>query len=195
MLDDTWPQYISVRVVIFILQWLGPCFLGYTAWIFANAWPEVPAINGFRVWGLAESLFFLFFLWYRRHLQRDAVHPPLRSMKQRKALFAKVRREVHDPDKFLSGWFRGAKPETIGREDLRSFLNWTFWDGRAGPADHKELEYYMNKVEAMMRKPFTPGHGQAKGLRLTLDPIEMECRTLFWYFLVRCANTVCAVGG
>ena len=106
-----------------------------------------------------------------------------------------MRREVHDPDKFLSGWFRGANPETIGREELRSFLNWTFWDGRAGPADHKELEYYMNKVEAMMRKPFAQGRGAAKGLRLTLDPIEMECRTLFWYFLVRCANAVCAVGG
>lgn len=105
-------------------------------------------------------------------------------MKQRKALFAKVRRAVHDPDRFLSGWFRGAKPETIGREDLRSFLNWAFWDGRAGASDQKELEYYMNKVEAMMRKPFAPGHGAAKSLRLTLDPIEMEIRTLSWYSLV-----------
>jgi hypothetical protein len=185
MLDDTWAHYIGVRVVVFVLQWQGPCFLGYTGYIFANAWPEFPAISGFRIWCVAESIFFLFFLWYRRHLQRDAVHPPLRSMKQRKALFAKVRREVHDPDRFLSGWFRGAKPETIGREDLRSFLNWAFWDGRAGASDQKELEYYMNKVEAMMRKPFAPGHGAAKSLRLTLDPIEMEIRTLSWYCLVR----------
>ena len=191
MLDNTWINYISIRVIIFALQWLGPCFVGYTAWTIANEWPHVPSINGFRVWCAAESIFFLFFLWYRRHLQRDANHPPLRSMKQRKALFAKIRREIHDPDRFLSGWFRGAKPESIGREDLRDFLNWAFWDGRAGAAEYKELEYYINKVEAMMRKPFLPGHGAAKALRLTLDPIEMECRTLLWYFLVRlCAKII-----
>ena len=185
MLDDTLLSNIVIRVVIFILQWLGPCFLGYTAYFISSAWPKTPLITGFRIWCTAESLFFLFSLWFRRYLQRDAVHPPLKSQKQRKALFAKVRREIHDPDLFLSGWFRGAKPETIGREDLRSFLNWAFWDGRAGASDQKELEYYMNKVEAMMRKPFAPpGHGAAKGLRLTLDPVEMECRTLFWYCLV-----------
>ena len=95
-----------------------------------------------------------------------------------------MRREVYDPDKFLFGWFRGAKADDIGREDLRSFLNWAFWDGRATSADEKELEYYMGKVETMMRKPFKPGYGTAKSLMLTLDPIEMECRTLFWYTLM-----------
>ena len=95
---------------------------------------------------------------------------------------------MHDPDRFLSGWFRGAKAEDIGRDDLKDFLNWAFWDGRAittpGGADEKELEYYMVKVETMMRKPFKPGNGSAKPLRLTTDPIQMECRTLFWYSLV-----------
>jgi hypothetical protein len=191
MLSDTWSSYISIRIVILIFQWLSPSCLAYTAWTVSKAWPEIPTITGFRIWCAAESAFYVFFLWYRVHLQREAVHPPLRSKRERKALFAKVRREVHDPDKFMSGWFRGAKPEDIGREDLRLFLNWTFWDGRAdmapGGADEKELDYYMNKVETMMRKPFKPGYGTAKGLRLTLDPIQMECRTLFWYSLV-CAN-------
>jgi hypothetical protein len=139
-------------------------------------------------------LFFVFFLWYRVHLQREAVHPPLRSKKERKALFAKVRREVHDPDRFMGGWFRGAKPEDIGREDLKGFLNWAFWDGRAdmsvGGADEKELEYYIGKVETMMRKPFKPGYGSAKSLKLTLDPIVMECRTLLWYGLVSTKHSV-----
>lgn len=188
MLSDTWPQYILIRLVIFILQWIGPACAAYTAWSIQQAWPEVPTITGFRLWCAAESVFLLFFLWYRVHLQRDAVHPPLRSKKERKALFAKVRREVHDPDKFMGGWFRGAKPEDIGREDLKGFVNWAFWDGRAdmtaGGVDEKELEYYMGKVETMMRKPFKAGHGSAKSLRLTLDPIIMECRTLLWYSLV-----------
>lgn len=189
MLSDTWTQYISIRVVIFILQWLGPVCTAYTSWMISRSWPTIPAITAFRIWCAAESVFFVFFLWYRVHLQREAVHPPLRTKKERKALFAKVRREVHDPDKFMSGWFRGAKPEDIGRDDLKEFLSWAFWDGRAdlalGGAEEKELDYYIGKVEAMMRKPFKAGSGTARGLRLTLDPIQMECRTLFWYSLVR----------
>ena len=188
MLSDSWPNFIFIRAVIFPLQWLGPACTAYTAWTIGRTWPTVPAITGFRVWCAAETAFFLFFLGYRVHLQREAVHPPLRSKKDRKALFAKVRREVHDPDKFMSGWFRGAKPEDIGREDLKEFLSWTLWDGRAeltpGGAEEKELDYYVGKVETMMRKPFKAGRGTARSLRLTLDPIQMECRTLFWYSLV-----------
>ena len=52
----------------------------------------------------------------------------------------------------------------------------------------------MNKVEAMMRKPFAPGYGAAKSLRLTLDTIEMEVRTLSWYFLVRLLPYVGGLG-
>ena len=190
MLKDTLSHYLLIRVVVLILQWLGPLFFGYTIWTFCNAWPELPELSWFRIWCGAESLFFLFFLWYRRHLQREAVHPTLRSQKQRKALFARVRRDVHDPDKFMSGWFRGAKLEDIGREDFRLLLNYAFWEGRAGSADEKELEYYMNKVEMMMSKPFHPGYGTAKSLRLTLDPIHMECRTLFWYTLIGLVDTI-----
>ncbi|KAK3719930.1 hypothetical protein LTR37_004053 [Vermiconidia calcicola] len=188
MLDNTWPQYIFIRICVFVLQWIGPICFGYTAWTIGKAWPALPAITAFRVWGAAESVFMLFFLWYRTHLQREATHPPPRSEEERRALFAQMRREVYDLDKFMSGWFRGAKPEDIGREDMKHFLNWAFWDGRAdmteGSGDWKELEHYVDEVEAMMRRPFRPGCGAVTALRLTIDPIDMECRTLFWYFLM-----------
>ena len=135
-------------------------------------------------------------LFYRIHLQRAAEHPPLRTQEERRALFAKVRSEIHDPEKFLSGWFRGAKPEDIGREELRSFLNWAFWDGRAKlgqdgeDEDEDEMGEYFHKIEKMMRTPFAEGKGKARALRLTLDPIEMECRTLAWYGLMMFADTV-----
>ncbi|KAK5170582.1 uncharacterized protein LTR77_005170 [Saxophila tyrrhenica] len=194
MLNDTWTLYILLRAIILVLQWLGPACLGYTVWTISQAWPEVPTITGFRIWCTAEAAFFVFFLWFRVYLQREAIHPPLRSKKERKALFAQVRREVHDPDKFMSGWFRGAKPENIGRDDLKDFLNWAFWDGRAdmspGGADEKELEYYMSRVETMMRRPFKPGRG-SQPLCLTMDPIEMECRTLFWYSLLSLLDFIC----
>ena len=192
LLNDTWPQYLLVRLIILILQFLGPACVGYIAYLVSSHWPAWPIHTVFQSWCAIESAFFVFFLFFRWYLQRDAIHPPPRSKKQRKALFAKVRREVHDPDKFFSGWFRGAKPEDIGREDVRLFLNWAFWDGKADMygADEKELDEYIGKVEQMLRTPFKPGKGTAKSLRLTLDPIEMECRTLLWYSLIMLADTV-----
>ncbi len=188
MLDDTWPLYIFIRTVIFALQWLGPACLASTAWTLTTTYPDLPTLTAFRLWCLAESAFFLFFLHYRTPHPPPPGAPPPRTKKERKALFTQVRREVHDPDRFLSGWFRGAKVEDIGRDDLKDFINWAFWDGRAdmapGGFDEEELEYYMGKVETMMRKPCKEGRGVAKPLCLTMDPVVMECRTLFWYFLV-----------
>jgi len=128
----------------------------------------------------------------RYHLQGEAIHPRPRSKKARKAQFARIQRNVHDPAKFFSGWFKGAKIDDIGREDMRLFLNWVFWDGKADMlgADFKELEYYIGKIEKMLERPFKPGHGTAKSLRLTLDPIEMRCRSLFWYSIIMLADTI-----
>ncbi len=192
LLHDTWPQYLLFRLIILILQLLGPACVGYTAYRVTLFWPEWPIHTLFQAWCAAESVFFIFFIFFRRYLQRDAIHPPPRTKKQRKALFARIRREVHDPDKFFSGWFRGANIEDIRREDVRLFLSWAFWDGKADMygTDEKELDCYIGKVEQMLRTPFKPGKGTAKSLRLTLDPIEMECRTLLWYSLIMLADTV-----
>lgn len=185
MLNDTWPQYLLVRLVILILQWLGPGCVAYTVWNARNVWPEWPVKSAFQIWCAIETTFYVFFLFYRQHLQRAAIHPTPRSKDERRALFAKVRAEVHDPEKYFSGWFRCAKIEDIGREDVREFLNWAFWDGNAdmspNGADDEEMDEYIGKVEKMMRNPFKPGRGTAKSLRLTLDPIEMEYRTVLWY--------------
>ncbi|RMZ03072.1 hypothetical protein D0862_05790 [Hortaea werneckii] len=147
-------------------------------------------VNAFQWYCFAEAAFYLFFRWYRLHLQGEAIHPPLRSQADRKALFEKVRSEIHDPRKFLSGWFRGANIEDIGRDDLKEFLSWAFWEGRTTEDDQKELEELTRKVEDMMGEGrFKPGRGTAKGLRLTLDPIEMDHRSLLWYTLIALVDT------
>lgn len=185
MLGNSWTQYLILRLLIVILQSLGPGCLVYTAWNIRTTWPAWPIANTFQAWCALEAAFFVFFLFYRRHLQRPACHPTPLTKAERNALFSKVRSEVSDPEKYFSGWFRGAKIEDIGREDVKLFLSWAFWDGAAdltpGGADDEEMEEYVTKVERMMRTPFKPGRGTARSLRLTLDPIEMECRTLLWY--------------
>ena len=52
------------------------------------------------------------------------------------------------------------------------------------------LEEYTHKIEKMMQREFCPGSGTARSLRLTLDPIIMECRTIFWYILIGLADTL-----
>lgn len=193
MLKDTWPQYIFIRTVILFLQWLGPVCLAWTTWNTYTTYPEWPIRSATSGYLAAESAFYLFFLYYRLHLQRSATHPRARTEDERRNFFAKVRSEIHDPVKFLQGWFRGADITDIGREELRRFLDWAFWDGKAklGEAgqDEAELMEYYHKVEKMMPQPFAEGTGKAKSLRLTLDPIEMECRTLGWYGLMMLADT------
>jgi len=189
MLNDSWASLVFIRVCIFALQAVGPCSLAWTAWLLCDLLASRKTVTNLPLPGLqagiaAEALFYLFFLWYRRHLQREAVHPPLRSREERKQLVEQVRAEIHDTDKFLSGWFRGAYPKDIGREGLKSFLDWTFFEGRATEDDAEEMEEYVRVVEKMAGHRFPEGTGRAKALRLTLDPIEMDVRCLTWYATV-----------
>jgi len=202
MLNDSRLEYISIRAVILFLHSIGPLCTVYTLTLTRRAFMAIrgtrleaivqsalhqaqwPNLNALQWWCAAETAFYVFFLWYRTQLQREAIHPPLRSKAERKALFDKVKSEIHDPEKFMSGWFRGAKIEEIGREDLKEFLSWTFWEGRTTKNDEEELEVYTREVETMVgAKRFKPGRGTAKGLRLTLDPIDMHCRSLTWYLV------------
>jgi len=191
MLADTWRDLILIRAVILFLHSIGPLCSAYTLTLLRRAvfTPRIPPLTVFQRWCVAEALFFAFFLWYRTYLQREALHPPPRTKEERKRLFDKVRSEIHDPKKFLSGWFRGAELDDIGRDDLKVFLDWAFWEGRAGGDHDEDLEEYTLKVEKMMGRPFKPGKGKAKSLRLTIDPIEMEWRSLLWYAIILLVDT------
>lgn len=201
MLNPGWLEWVGIRSVVLLLHCTAPLCTVYTATLARRAVlsvrgpsfeavaqsilsnPRWPRLTAFQYYCVAETLFFLFYLWYRTFLQREAVHPPLLSKDERKQLFDHVRAEIHDPGKFLSGWFRGARVEDIGREDVKEFLGWVFWEGRNTREDDEEMEGITEEVEAMVGKRFKDGKGGVRSLRLTLDPIEMEWRSLLWYFV------------
>ncbi|TKA61840.1 hypothetical protein B0A55_11228, partial [Friedmanniomyces simplex] len=192
MINHTVFEYLFIRACIFFLHAVGPLSTVYTATVvgrayLASTWRAPSILN---IWCAAETAFFLFFLWYRTHLQGEALHPPLRSREERRTLFEKVKSEIRDPERFLSGWFRGAKVEEIGKEEMKGWLDWAFWDGRVGPDDEAEMEALVKEVEGLVGKPFPDGKGTAKGLRLTLDPIEMEWRSLLWYGCLMIVDTI-----
>ncbi|KAF2163373.1 hypothetical protein M409DRAFT_26410 [Zasmidium cellare ATCC 36951] len=201
MLKDSPGNRWTIRSVISILQAYGPFCLAYTIWVLAaRFWQPLSFgrdrfLNNYVLWSLwaPEAVFYLFFVGYNQYIQRKAIHPPKRSPEERRALFSKVRSEIYDPAVFLSGWFRGSPVEDIGREELRRFTDWAFWDGRAGEVGEKgdadEIEEYIDKMERMMPKGFLEGPGKARSLRLTLDPVEIEPRTLLWYSLIMLVDT------
>ncbi|KAK5736775.1 hypothetical protein LTS12_026078 [Elasticomyces elasticus] len=191
-MNHTLFQYLFIRFWILILHAIGPLCTAYTATLVprayvASAWPALTPLN---IWCVVETAFFVFFLWYRTHLQREASHPPLRSREQRRTLFDNVKTEVHDIEKFLRGWFRGAKVEDIGRDGVKAWLDWAFWDGRVGVEDEAEIDGMVREVETLLGKPFADGKGTSKSLRLTLDPVEMEWRSLLWYGCVLVVDTI-----
>nr|POF22361.1 hypothetical protein CFP56_36446 [Quercus suber] len=191
MIDNTPAAYVFIRFTIIVLHFLAPACSIYTVVTLRKAflryqWQhEIPHFTVFQYYCSAETLFYAFFLWYRTHLQREAAHPELKSKKARRELFDHVKRETHDIKPFLTGWFRGAKVEDIGRQQLKEFVDWGFFEGRATEAGcEDEVEGYVTEIEEWVGNRFKDGKGIAKPLRLTLDPIEMECRSLLWYTLM-----------
>ncbi|KAK5135614.1 hypothetical protein LTR08_005094 [Meristemomyces frigidus] len=207
MMNNTLPEYIAIRAVIILFSAIGPLCAAYTATLLRRVVLSVhassledavrlvgtnatwPSFNFAQYWCIAEAGFYLWFLYYRTVLQRAAVHPPLLDQRGRRALFEKVKSEIHDTERFLSGWFREAKVEDIGREDLKEFLAWTFWEGRVGEEDDGELEVFAGEVEAMLGRRLKEGRGTARSLRLTLEPVEASSRSLFWYLIIVLVDT------
>lgn len=95
---------------------------------------------------------------------------------------------------YLSGWFHGAAVETIKRENMREFLSWVLLNGSrdGGAEEFAELEEYICLLESRLGRGFEKGYDKkVKCVRLTLDGVVMEYRSLLWYFvgtLIYCAG-------
>ena len=89
-----------------------------------------------------------------------------------------------DPECYIRGWFKGARIEEIGREDVKTYLAWAFFNRDCVEGeDEEEIEEYTLEIESMLGKIFRPGKCIAKPLRLTLDPVDMLYRSLLWYLV------------
>ncbi|QIW96089.1 hypothetical protein AMS68_001607 [Peltaster fructicola] len=198
MITHSVPTLIGVLIGITFLRSIAPLSFLYTCWnaydyVVNGKYAHTPLLITLHIYCSAEAVFLLFFvLYYRPHMQIEAVHPPLRTKAQRRQLFDKVHSEITNPAQFISGWFRGAKIEDIGREQLREFLNWSFWEGRATAEDAEELDEYVRLSEEYAGVELKE-HGVARPLRLTLDPVEMDYRSLLWYGIIMLLDVVASV--
>lgn len=142
---------------------------------------------------VSEALFYvLVYTPYTRRLRRPASHPAPLSPSARSDLFRRCMAHVSDPESYLRGWFLGADVDDVGRENVREFLLWAFFDlseADAFASPHRdaiedELDTYIAIVEGRLGRTLRPGRGSAQSLRLTLDHIETAYRSLVWYVVI-----------
>lgn len=185
MIGTSVTEYVFIRISIFVLNWIAPFSVLYCIFATMNASSTFRLRPALELWLTAEAFFCIcFFLPYRWYLQRPTDHPPPRPKEERRKLMDCIKAEVSDPEHYIRGWFKGADIEDIGRQDLKKWITWAFFDrdleeGR----DDEEIEEYTLEIESKIRKDLSPGNGTAKPLRLTIDPVDMLHRSLLWYLV------------
>lgn len=195
MINHTLAQYAFIRACIFLLNAIVPLSIAHSVYELVF-WPtpwQLPVV--IRIWLAAETAFYFGFqIPYVQYLQKDAIHPPLRSREERASLFGRVTANttVVDLERHLRGWFKGAGLDGIGRDSVKSWLAWAFFEGRsdAETKGTQEVEEYAAQLEQTLGKPFLPGYGTATPIRLTLDPVVLSHRSLLWYWVCIRINVI-----
>lgn len=193
MIGNSAFDFYFIKTCIIGLHYLAPLCILYCVFVVAvyglkaTRYPVPLVIETVAV---AESLFFLLvYIPYRRHLQREAIHPPALAKVDRKELFELCNENIPDHEAYLRKWFLGAELKDIKEDNVKEFLLWAFFN-RGGPPgdDDEELNEYVKATEEHLGVKIEPGRGKAKCLRLTLDKVDMLHRSLIWYIVSNIDN-------
>ena len=194
MLGNSLSVYIFIRLCIILFHyapfiWPALLLLGLT-----STWPSQLTQLAALLTVLELTFAALVYLPCIARLRGPAVHPPPLSREQRLTLFRRCidRDVVPDPEAYVKGWFLGADPGAIGRENVKEFLAWAYFeqDGVAalGREEREDLEGFVGAIEEMLGRRFPEGRGGAEAIRLTLDEVETRYRSVLWYLIVGIAD-------
>ncbi|OTA89094.1 hypothetical protein M434DRAFT_23531 [Hypoxylon sp. CO27-5] len=193
MIGTSLPEYIFIRICIFLVQYTTPLCIACLAllavahgdWAAALFHPLGIALSAFCV---ADVLYAVFiYIPHNRRLKEEAKHPPPLAREERRALFQRCLANVPDGRRYLQMWFLGAEEPEIRRDNVRDFILWAFfdrWPGEESEDDNIELDGYIEDIEKLLGRKLEPGRGKAESLRLTLDEVETRYRSVAWYFVV-----------
>ncbi|OTB17332.1 hypothetical protein K445DRAFT_44162, partial [Daldinia sp. EC12] len=194
MIGTSIPEYIFIRICIFIVQYTTPlCIICLALLAAAHGWSLTMALS--RPLGIVLLLYcivdvlyaILIYIPYNRRLKEEANHPPQLSREERRALFQRCFANVPDARRYVQKWFLGADESEIRRDNVRDFILWAFFDKRPGyesEEEEREIDEYIEIIEGLLGRKLEPGRGKAQGLRLTLDEVETRYRTVAWYLIV-----------
>jgi hypothetical protein len=184
-------EYLRIRGTVLMFQSIAPLALVYSGLrLLHNLLPkpldtvELPWPIAYWLFTEAATCIFLYLPYKHTIYQRAATHPPAPPREERQKLFTKCWGTVEDPEKYLQGWFQGAEPEDIKRENVKQFIHWAFFNCERVPEeDEEEVEGYVEQVERHLGRKIPMGRGEAVSLRTSLDEVRCSYRSLFWYLV------------
>lgn len=189
MIGTSHEEYVFIRFFVF--------FFRYTPLLYAAALGFLLLQNGQQSWHriailivsalLAGEAIFYVTVWqsFQTRLTEKAVHPVPLKESEREELFHRCLENVSSLELYLRGWFLGADLDDIGRENIKEFLLWAFFEQEEADSSlEDELEDYIGRIEEKLGREIRPGRGSAKSLRLTFDNIHTTYRSLAWYMVV-----------
>ncbi|KAI1802999.1 hypothetical protein F4811DRAFT_362188 [Daldinia bambusicola] len=194
MIGTSIPEYIFIRICIFIVQYTTPlCITCLALLAAAYSWSLTTVLSHplgivLLFYCIVDVLYaILIYIPHNRRSREEARHPPQLSREERSALFQRCLTNVPDVRRYIQMWFLGADESEIRRDNVRDFILWAFFDKRPGhesDEEEEEIEEYIETIEALLGRKLEPGRGKAEGLRLTLDEVETRYRTFAWYLIV-----------
>ncbi|KAI1464452.1 uncharacterized protein F4812DRAFT_212454 [Daldinia caldariorum] len=194
MIGMSIPEYIFIRICIFIVQYTTPlCITCLALLAAAHSWSLTTVLSYplgivLLLYCIVDVLYaILIYIPHNRRSQEEAQHPPQLSREERSALFQRCLTNVPDVRRYIQMWFLGADESEIRRDNVREFILWAFFDKKPGhesDEEEKEIHEYIETIEALLGRKLEPGRGKAESLRLTLDEVETRYRTFAWYLIV-----------
>lgn len=174
MIGTSLPEYVFIRVCIFLLQYTTPiclaCLVVLASVCPGGAGAVVRSLPGWLLLGysIADLLYAVFiYIPYTQRLRAEAEHPPPLTRAERRAFLDRCLTHMPDPERYVREWFLGADLAEIRRDNLREFLLWAFFDRRPSVAaeepaeDDAELDEYVALIEQKIGRRVMPGRGRA----------------------------------
>ena len=184
MISDSHVAYVWVTFWVCVLHSIGPLC---TFCCLSNAFFPFFAILPYfiKYWAFAEAGFYVGSLIYQEvHLQRPAIHPARPTEEARRKLFERCQDSTHDYKSYIEKWFMGSPLASIGRENIKEFFRWAFFDSAIfEPEYDEEIDDYVANVEETLGIEFQPGRSDVKCIRLTIDRVGALHRSLSWYMV------------
>lgn len=186
MIGHSIPEYIFIRISIFLLRSVAPLSIAELAGsLYAGEWLFSRWLGYYAV---AETAFYaLVYLPRTWYMQKAAVHPTQLSREEREALFAKCFDQTKDAD-LAVGWFLGSSPEHIRRDNFVEWLLWALFSSRRDEFDEEwteELEGYVQSLERLLGRRLEEGsNDEVRCMKVSMDAVISLHRPLVWYLIV-----------
>ncbi|KLU85086.1 hypothetical protein MAPG_04118 [Magnaporthiopsis poae ATCC 64411] len=197
-------DYFLARSLIFLFTYSGLLCGGY--FVIASAygglpWISHPASIVIEIFAAIELLWFLCgYLPFRELSQRNTrtdhalLQPEPLNRAERAAFFAKCMSLVPDMEHFIRKWVQNAHLDDVRRDNVKDWLLWGLFDreGDSGE-DDEELDQYLGVCEARLGATLRKGRGDSRAIRMSFDPVNMNHRSLFFYYIVWWIDSLAAV--